>query len=82
MKVVVRADTIYAITPLSHTAIDTLWGVTVDRLFELTQLDTTRWIVQAEFDQIYGFPKAISYNSKPPLNIEGGIAYFSFDFVH
>ncbi len=81
MRVVVRADTIYLISILSHSAFDTAWGLTVDRLFEIAQLDTSRWSVQAEFDEIYGFPRGLSCQIKPPPYTEGGVAYLTFDFV-
>ena len=82
VRVVVRADTICFIVPLSRTVLDTARGLTVDRLFEIAQSDTSRWTVQAEFDQTYGFPRSLSYQIKPPPITEGGMAYITFDFVH
>ena len=82
MRVVIRADTIYSASPLSHGGGNTAWGVTIDHLFEIAQLDTSRWSVQADFDQTYGFPRAISEQIKPPPYTEGGVAYLTFDFVH
>ncbi len=81
MRVVVKSDTIYSITPLCNKKVNTLWVMTINELFEIAQYDTTKWIIQVEFDKIYGFPKYLYFQPKPPIYTEGGFLYLSFDFV-
>ncbi len=80
VRVVVRTDTIYSMIPINPGSVTTEWCKTVDGLFEFALFDTLRWIVYAEFDQFYGFPKVVFIQSKPPPYTEGGFTYFNWDF--
>ncbi|MFA4839751.1 MAG: DUF6174 domain-containing protein [Candidatus Neomarinimicrobiota bacterium] len=84
VRIVVYADKIQMVQHASDfSAVDSSeWSRyrTIDDLFQLAELDTNIFDVEIEFDPTYSYQKYLHYSPKPPLNTEGGFAYFTWNF--
>lgn len=83
LKIAVYSDTINDIqkVPDLSTIDRSVWEryKTIDELFELAGLDSTRYELRVRYNSDYYYPEFLYYKLKPPIYTEGGFEYYTWN---